>query len=259
MCGIAGFCISDKDHRKIDSRNLASKLLLEIQQRGRHATGAVWTERDKEGTNFYYAKAPVAAAQFVKNGLAHMPRHSRTALLHTRYATLGTPKVEGNNHPIIVPGVVGVHNGHIANHRQIFADLQVPRIAEVDSEAIFQLIANSPNPVDQLGILQGTAAIGWCETDDPYTLHLARVTGSPLAVGTTMGGSTVFASTAGMLALACRMAGVTLLGVIELAERSYMRVERGKVVDRQTIHMADDDYEESEEDAIFRRLALGYR
>ena len=42
MCGIAGFCINDADHKKLKTRSIAKSLLLAIQERGEDATGAAW-------------------------------------------------------------------------------------------------------------------------------------------------------------------------------------------------------------------------
>ena len=49
MCGIAGFSISDKDHKVIRTRLLSEAMLRQIQVRGTDATGAVWSENTENG------------------------------------------------------------------------------------------------------------------------------------------------------------------------------------------------------------------
>jgi len=232
MCGIAGFSISDKDHRVIGTRKLSKMLLREIQARGTDATGAVWSENGEDGVELYYAKDGVDADTFIKLNIDLIPQFTRTALLHTRYATQGSPDDNSNNHPILVPSIIGIHNGHIANDDAIIEGLGVERIGEVDSEAIFQLIANSKEPLKALLKLRGRAAIAWYEVDDPSTLHLARLTGSPMWVGHTHNGSLVFASTRDLLVEATLEAGVKLQTIWEVPEMLYMKIVKGKIVER---------------------------
>ena len=230
MCGIAGFNIADGDVGKIDAQRLARMLLLEIQARGRHATGAAWIRRDRDTgeMNVWYAKRPGPATAFMPV-IDNVPRACRNVVLHTRYATQGSPKIEANNHPIVVPGVVGVHNGHISNDDEIIAAYGGERTGEVDSEAAFRLIAGSADTLAELPRLQGRVALGWIKVDAPRTLHLARLTGSPLAIGQTAEGSTVFASTRELLSTGCRLAGVTLDFVTEVDEMTYLRVQKGMI------------------------------
>ena len=230
MCGIAGFSISTKDRGKIKSRNLAEKLLLEIVVRGEDATGAAWTEVADDKANVFYSKEAMPAEEFVEY-LDMMPLFTRTAILHTRYATKGSPNNNDNNHPIIIPNkIVGVHNGVITNDDELFDVNDWERIAQVDSEVIFQMIANSEEPLTELLELFGRAAIAWLDVDDPETLHLARLRGSPLFIGHTYGDSLIFASTESLLKLAVSEARLTLKTIWEVPEMLYIKVQGGKVV-----------------------------
>ena len=56
---------------------------------------------------------------------------------HTRYATLGSPSINSNNHPIRTGNTIGTHNGSIYNHKELFQKYNMTRFAQVDSEAIF--------------------------------------------------------------------------------------------------------------------------
>lgn len=241
MCGIAGFSISKGDHRRVNCRQLARELLLAIQERGEDATGAAWSETvdGEHGKAVMFAKLDIPADQFVGSLKELMPTYSRTAILHTRWATQGDPENNDNNHPIIVGDTVGVHNGVISNDDELFAANGWDRIAEVDSEAIFQLIEHSDDAIAELHKLNGRAAIAWLDTDSPDTLHLARLDGSPLFIGSTQGGSLVFASTRTLLERAAKKAGLRLGWVGEVNEFTYMRIEGGTIVKREAIPQSD--------------------
>lgn len=234
MCGIGGFSISDKDHRTLPARALADALTRGLVVRGRDATGAAWTERGANGkAAVYYAKEAIPAPLFARHIRDLMPQYPRIAIIHTRYATKGDPENPANNHPILIPDkVIGIHNGHIANDDALFRDHGWDRIAEVDSEAIFHLVGDAEQPEKVLHRLRGNAAVAWLGVNDPHALHLARVNGSPLWVAYTHGGSTVFASTADILTKALDTAKVKVKVMYEVAERTYMRLVRGRIVHR---------------------------
>lgn len=234
MCGIAGFSISDKDHRVINTRKLAKRLALQIQARGRDATGIAWSERDDNGTGVWYMKDAIAAADFVRS-MDQIPQHTRSAIIHTRYATKGSPENNANNHPILVGETVGIHNGQVRNDDELIEFVGTGRTAQVDSEAIFRVIdAYSHDMEATLGLLdtvEGTAAIAWFNTTDAATIHLCRICGSPLFIGTTPNGSMVFASLEYMVRTACRESGVTLREVRSVPEGLYLQYRHGVVTE----------------------------
>jgi glucosamine 6-phosphate synthetase-like amidotransferase/phosphosugar isomerase protein len=254
MCGIAGFSISKRDHRRINCRQLAKHLLLSIQERGEDATGAAWSESDTEGgKSVMFAKLDIPAHDFVDSLHELMPRYSRTAILHTRWATKGDPADNDNNHPIVVGDTVGVHNGVITNDDHLFAVEQWERIADVDSEAIFHLIDTAKEPVSRLQRLKGRAAIAWLNTDSPDTLHLARLEGSPLYFGVTEGESLVFASTRPLLEEAVACADMRLVTIHEVPEWTYLKVEGGKIVKKTAIPRPNRPFNESFGDMVKRQ------
>lgn len=237
MCGIAGFSIADGDFRKINTRRLSWHLLNHIQTRGKHATGAAWTQAsptDGEKPEIWYNKAPKPASKF-KGELMEMPEFTRTAILHTRWATQGDPSDNNNNHPIVLPGLVGVHNGHINNDHRLIADLKAQRVGEVDSEAAFHLIQSDTDPTKVLGKLSGNAALAWIKVGSPRTLHLARVKGSPLAIAETAEGSIIFASTVPLLTAALADANIEPVFVHDVEEMTYIKVNKGTLMDWTTI------------------------
>jgi asparagine synthetase B (glutamine-hydrolysing) len=70
--------------------------------------------------------------------------------------------------------------------------------------------------------------MAWLDTKNPDTLHIARLDGSPLFIGSTDGGSLVFASTRPLLTQAAEAARLKLAWVTEVKPYTYMRVEDGK-------------------------------
>lgn len=238
MCGIGGFSINPKDFGSIDPDLLAGSLLMALEIRGRHATGAAWFSGGKISTR----KDAVPASTWVKRG-AHKS-NAFTRILHTRFATQGSPDQAVNNHPIAQGSIVGTHNGTLdfGHDDEIFAMLGagVPRHGEVDSEAIFALLAHGGlTTPEALALLRGRVAVAWLDTRDPVRqLHLARVSGSPLAVGQTRNGSFIYASTMPILLQACEHADVKLVWKQVVSEGQYWRIHNGAIVEVETFEPA---------------------
>jgi len=235
MCGIAGFCLSREEH--VNAKKLSMSLLNQIVARGEDATGASWVQSDKASKKATIAvsKAPVPAYNF-EQYLSQMPTGVRRAILHTRWATKGTPENNLNNHPIVSGKIVGVHNGVIGNDDNVFRYLKEARQAQVDSEAIFALLNRTKySPSDVLKSLSGRVAIAWLDARDKRDLHLARVEGSPLAIGQTEKGSLVFASTMPLLVNACEDSKLHLTWAEEIEPLTYMRVRDGEIVELESI------------------------
>jgi len=227
MCGIAGFSVA-RNH-KLDARVLSAALLEQIVTRGYDATGMAWTDGSGE---VWYKKLDIDAHDFIDTQMDAMDKDAKTVILHTRWATKGSPMVEENNHPIIRPGIVGVHNGVITNDDEVFALLDGERLAEVDSEAAFALIEDGGmEPTEALTLLDGRVALGWIRTEDANTLHVARWKQSPLAIGQSKMGTFVFASTLPMLTKAGRKAGLRFTMAQEVAEGWYLKVRNGIIHD----------------------------
>ena len=242
MCGIAGFCLAQNEN--IDARKLSLALLGEIEVRGTDASGAAWVIPAKQCPNhratIAVSKAPVRASKF-EQYLVKMPKNAKRAILHTRYATQGSPYNNLNNHPIISGRVVGVHNGHLNNDKAVFkylrsAQLGGVRVGEVDSEAAFALLDSTTyQPYEVLDSLQGRAALAWFDARDKRDLHLARVADSPLAIGQTDKDSLIFASTMPLLVKACQSVGLHLRWAEEIEPRTYLKVRNGVIEELETI------------------------
>lgn len=255
MCGIAGFYLTREDN--LDARKVSRALLDQIVTRGRDATGAAWASRNGGGTTVRTVKAAKPAPLFT--GYAQMRTTARTAILHTRWATKGSPTNPLNNHPLTSGPVTGVHNGHLSNDDALFADLGAKRAGQVDSEAAMALLASTrKHPTTVLPRLRGRAALAWYDTRDrSLTLHLARVSESPLAIVQTKHGGVIFASTMPLLKAALKDLGVKAEFSADLLEGTYLKVRQGRIEEYQTFEprprplrrltawddMTDDEYE----------------
>ena len=124
------------------------------------------------------------------------------AIGHSRLVTNGDQTMHSNNQPVITSGVVGVHNGIIANVDDVWTQFsQLPRQFDVDSEVIFALtrhFRDSGLSVDgavsrSFEPLEGVANIAAFleESDD---LVLATNNGSLYLATSDDGRLTVFAS-----------------------------------------------------------------
>lgn len=226
MCGIGAFQLKEGDG---DPRRLAQNLLRGLVIRGRDASGVAW-HNDSDGDT-YIQKHNCDGIQLAKSLDKDV---GRTAIVHTRYATLGSPKVYENNHPIDVNGVVGVHNGHIQNHMELFEKVRgYKRQGQVDSEAIFAYLRyamSGRSLTDKLSDIRGAAAIFWLQTQSPKKyLHVARLDSSPLCFGRTPRGSVILASTPAILTQAVKQSDLSIGKITEVDEGVYLRFENGEL------------------------------
>jgi glucosamine--fructose-6-phosphate aminotransferase (isomerizing) len=230
MCGIAGYCLADKDINR--SGDAAFSMLLDIEHRGRHATGTAYITEDNR---LRLHKKAIAASDYVNSLGERLCDRAKTAILHTRWATQGDPKHRENNHPIHRGDIVLTHNGHINNDDSLFKRLNVPRRGQVDSEAVAALLAftrDNYHPTEVLPAVRGTAALAWFTFKDGRdTLHLARVQSSPLIIAQTMSGSFLYASTHEAIMNAAHWIESDLEWDYVVPEGEYLRVIDGRLVE----------------------------
>lgn len=232
MCGIGAFQIVGGE---CDPAQVARVLLRLLEVRGRDASGVAWHDKDET----YIQKAAIAGSASARQLDKSV---GTTGIVHTRWATQGSPKQEANNHPIDVGGVVGVHNGHCSNDDELIRMCEgYKRKGQVDSEAIFALIAHGPRDLklrERLAKVRGGAALFWLRTGDTkQRLHVARLSSSPLVLGMTKGGSIVGASTEPILRETAKRCGLVLDVVHTLPEGTYMRCEDGRIAETQEVRI----------------------
>ncbi len=146
MCGIAAIFLHPQE-RTADEwqaiRDIFTRNLLFNEERGRAATGLAITQTDGR-IDLYKMSLP--AAEFIQTPtyqrlLEAIGPQTLLILGHTRLPTKGDPACAGNNHPIQAGSVFGVHNGQIANDDALFTRFGYTRLAQVDSEIIFHMLA----------------------------------------------------------------------------------------------------------------------
>lgn len=155
MCGIVvGLCfgnLSEEEEklRQVILRYLTNELLLVTEDRGKDATGAAvlfddhkffGIKRGQKVSDFMskFGESPEYYGSFIKVWNSH-PANTKVYLGHCRAGTIGDKEDNENNHPIKIGNLVGIHNGKINNHYEIFKNLGCDRDGKVDSEAIFRL------------------------------------------------------------------------------------------------------------------------
>ncbi len=145
MCGLVGilFWPAERSATEWDTiRRCFTQAMLCNEERGREAAGVALVRSD--GT-FRLFKQPVSASELsvmagYKDLLSGLDAKTTCLLGHTRAPTKGSRWDNANNHPLLAGRVIGIHNGHIRNDDELFAELALPRDGQVDSEIIFRLL-----------------------------------------------------------------------------------------------------------------------
>lgn len=213
MCGIFGFVAnSDSGLDGIASRRMVIDLFHRSEPRGKDASGLVLVSggvaetfkkplppdrllSDKDFKTFLSDKVEDACGR--PTGPLSGPM---AAIGHCRLVTSGTEVIHENNQPIIVNGVVGIHNGIITNEMDLWHRHEgLAKKFNIDSEIIFQLISEYRKDGHSIAQatgkcfeeLEGTAAVAYF-LQESNQLVLATNYGSLYV--TQGNGVTVFAS-----------------------------------------------------------------
>jgi hypothetical protein len=221
MCGIGGFSLSAES--KVHPRQLSNALLTALEDRGYMASGYAFQTPDGVSG---HAKAAIPGSGLALKG---MPKNANNVIVHTRLATHGSTKDNRNNHPVLSPSgdIALVHNGVIYNHQEVRSTLdRIP--FEVDTAVIPALIEKYGG-VSELTQLDGDAAISWLSGDDHGTLHLARLSHSPVCVVQIEDGSFIFASTEALMWRVLTQLNLMPVFMENLAEFAYMQIKAGVI------------------------------
>lgn len=173
MCGITG--IKQLDQTKRDTRSLVSELLLNVERRGREATGVATVRNGK----LDITKDNKPASAFVFDNRFTDFQLGDVVTGHTRLSTSATPAKNKNNHPFKADGFVLTHNGHISNHQTLIRDYNLKLEGACDTEALVRLIEQNYNGEDMINAIQqstkqvrGSMAVAIATADG--TLYLFR-------------------------------------------------------------------------------------
>jgi glutamine phosphoribosylpyrophosphate amidotransferase len=124
-------------------RLFVTELLVATQSRGADATGFAGYYGAKKMT---VGKGPIPAIHFVRTPAWNIALRARSAILHCRLATHGSPGKNENNHPFQSgrSGALGplalVHNGVVRGYRALASREGVKLASECDSEVILRVI-----------------------------------------------------------------------------------------------------------------------
>ncbi len=203
MCGIVGavtFETLSPAEEKIRQEAiiyLTTELMSLTQVRGKDATGVstlfndgeyIGLKNGKDSSDFLSSYGDTDEhfdnylAQWRKRIAAN--KVMKVYIGHCRKSSVGNTWDNVNNHPIKVGDIVGIHNGTLTNHNEIFEKLQCPRDGEVDSEAIMRLLyhfttdGTEPFTTDILSKvvnrLYGSHAVLAFNANNPYQVSAFR-------------------------------------------------------------------------------------
>jgi hypothetical protein len=186
MCGIAGIYLKPSNEVTVDDgelEKLTDALLIGIEPRGDHATGIATMDINGDIT---LEKSDTPASNFIF-WRSYLNDGLRKIILHTRWATQGSPTNLLNNHPVQYENAYVVHNGHINNDDELFESEGFNRIAKVDSEIIAAVLNHSGLDDEDavrnsLEKLTGGFAIAAFDARNKDRLLLAKGEGSPLVL-----------------------------------------------------------------------------
>jgi glucosamine 6-phosphate synthetase-like amidotransferase/phosphosugar isomerase protein len=228
MCGIAA--ISPAPGSNLPLTAMSRAALVSLEQRGYDATGAAWQLPDGE---VEYVKAPVTASLYARRVV--VPTEATGVILHTRWATQGDPARDENNHPVVRPGIVLVHNGIVRNTDLLYLVSNQHARAEVDTDAVAALLgtAKGREVAQRLSLIEGDAALAWFLVGQNPLLHVARVVGRPLVTARWLDGTRAYASTRSTLIAMARAAReFPSSAMTDVREGTYLRVRGGRVTRR---------------------------
>ena len=146
MCGIATLALGRRSRGRIPYnllRNVCKELMVELQPRGIDAAGIAVINEGAESKVFKMPLRPerLVVRPMYDEMLGRIGPHTNFIMLHARATTVGSTEENFNNHPIITPPIVGIHNGTLYNEDRLFDrfDGDFERDGDVDSEIIFKL------------------------------------------------------------------------------------------------------------------------
>ncbi len=193
MCGINGLVFLNNVERSSEMwtaiRYVFDEALVETEARGKHATGLTVQRRDGAYYDFYKSDISASAMATYDSEydrvISAIGPWTSSIISHTRWYTKGKPENNLNNHPFDIGNIVGVHNGTVANDDDLFKKNKdaFTRVAEVDSEIIYQLINHhNKESITHEGLknalektfLRGMFALAFAHKNQPNLVHIVK-------------------------------------------------------------------------------------
>ncbi|MHA1364763.1 MAG: hypothetical protein ACTSP1_19930 [Candidatus Freyarchaeota archaeon] len=170
MCAITGFAVYDRATFKRQFRQVIAKFVatwVASEVRGGDASGFFIVNKNGGGK---VVKASCPPWELVDEIDFTYLLKSIGIIAHTRAATAGSPKNNGNNHPLKVGDVCGVHNGVLFEYQYLQLLLNCQN--DVDSEVLIALLDRADNDIDGLEDIlyevSGSMALAWARKGCPW-------------------------------------------------------------------------------------------
>ena len=241
MCGIFGI-ITNQDNISL------GKIVLEgikrLEYRGYDSCGIV----SLSNSELHIKKDSGKIDEIQKRiNLADIPKNSKLALAHTRWATHGKPtKINSHPHTDCSNKIAVVHNGIIENFIELREELtQEGHVfkSETDTEIIPHLIENKlkeglnfkDSVVEALKLCKGAYGLAVCHVDNPDLIIVVRKE-SPLVIGIEEGKTTYLASDIPAflpLTRKCYIMEDDELAVLKAGEAEFYDIKNDKKIDKE--------------------------
>jgi glucosamine--fructose-6-phosphate aminotransferase (isomerizing) len=194
MCGIFGIVTTgDEDVSSAFLRRTTGKLFRYSETRGREAAGLALRVNGtirvlkQAGSPSSFVRGP-GCRQLLEEGLAEYEAGGGEGVAlvgHSRLVTNGFQCDDDNNQPVIVPGLVGVHNGIVTNEDVLwsrYADLT--REYDVDTELLLKVFRRH---LDESGEPRSAAARTFDDIVGAASIALLPVDLPVVVLGTNTG------------------------------------------------------------------------
>jgi len=149
MCGgLVGMMFGKKRRTPEEREHLKgifTRTLLASEEFGPFATGIACVHTDGDYRIF---KRPMGASRFVKQRgfrevMDFVDNKTTILMAHTRKCLGEKLGNNANNHPMLIPPVLGTHLGFLYNTEELFEQYGLPRVTDVDSELLLQMAVRS--------------------------------------------------------------------------------------------------------------------
>lgn len=230
MCRVGGI-VYGQEREEITTPEIAAVLYKELVFGGPHAWG--WASFNEADSEITWAKQPgrCDSKNARRRQLRQIDKDAKWFILHTRFATHGSPQDNLNNHPILHDNIVGIHNGILRNHEEILKETgRHDDGSEVDSEAIFAAV-NKWGLQNGLKRVKGDMVAVFADARRPEFLYIARSHGRQVTLGWTDKGNIIFASEIQALKRLERH-GIKFTKFSTVSENRLLTLKDGKITNR---------------------------